>query len=201
MSKISQDDLRAWGVSSLETESFGESASLRIGTSPNTGKTTVSFAAKNHIESTGTYLPTIIEDLSRGDIVEVSLSGSAIGSEFYYSISEVRNRVTSLIPNEQIIMNTGQKWMSIATNGLFEVREAGTIVLGALFRKGDVSGQVKVFDFGDREGYRPPSCVIGAIYGAGSTRSWFSEVEYSALARVDKKFAPVRFAEVQRGPN
>jgi hypothetical protein len=148
MSDISRDDILSWGISPLETGSFGESADLRAGASPNIGKCAISVAADAHITNIGTYLFARIDGLNRGDLVEVALSGSAAGSEFYYSIAEVTHNGQSLINNEQIIRASEPNWLSMATNGLFEVTEAGIVVFSVVLRKGDVSGQVKVFHLG-----------------------------------------------------
>lgn len=83
--------------------------------------------------------------VKRGDVVAVSLYGSAENSEFYYKIVESTGNSQSLNETTQVIMNKDLRWSPFFTKGLFVATENSTLDFQAEFIQEDISGMVRVF--------------------------------------------------------
>lgn len=86
--------------------------------------------------------------VNAGDIVVATYTGSAMGSQFYYSIVDNNSPTWEVrgMGSKQIVMKADNKfWESITTQGVFKAKRGGNLQLEVEFTKSDVTGAVKVF--------------------------------------------------------
>ncbi len=96
-------------------------------------------ATLGSINSYGKYGGAEIRGLRVGDVVEVTLSGSARETNSYYSITVApESGAKSLIENYQIIQsqNVSHEWMCISTTGLFRIERDGNFTFSASLDQG-----------------------------------------------------------------
>lgn len=140
--------------------SIGESGKLvqeissKLKNDPHFVRTTTDEIAKGEIahfehhtpwiRTLGRHGSTYIK-VRKGDVVEVSVHGSAEDSEFYYKIIETTDKAQGMFETDQVHMNKGSRWGLFYTEGLFLASSGGTLEFQTEFNKGDISGQVKVY--------------------------------------------------------
>ncbi len=83
-------------------------------------------------------------NVNAGDIIEVIMHGSAWGQFYYDVICQPTTKVNTLASALGVFMSEGP-WSSIASNGLFQATEDGSLEFSVNFFKSDVSGAIKVW--------------------------------------------------------
>ena len=95
----------------------------------------------------GEYLNVKLEGVKKGDLIQVSLTGSAQDGAFYYEIIESSGTCKEVMKNEQpaVLSNqknvTGSSWYPIGTQGLFMVEKTGDVVFKAKIYQGYWKGK------------------------------------------------------------
>ncbi len=82
--------------------------------------------------------------VNKGDVVEVSLGGSARG-QFYYSIVEKTGKAKPKGTSNRILMRN-ELWTTINTSSLFQSSDSGKLDFRARLTKGDVSGKHTIYN-------------------------------------------------------
>lgn len=96
------------------------------------------------IEAQMKVLSATLPEARAGLVVEARVTASAQGS-FYYSLIENSGAATPLTPTMRAI-NAVQGWAAMEATALFEVTESQVISFSVLLDKGDLKGDMKIFN-------------------------------------------------------